>query len=393
MKRIIFMGVPAFGHTNPTLFVVQKLVENGHQVRYYTVSNFKESLEKLGAEVICYDEKMAYMTVEHVNQPTHNQKNHFSALLAIVSEAIEDIRNTYLEEIRVWQPDVIVGDSLALWASVIADNLDVPYVSYNTHFAFNEYTPTMLSDSSFKDNFKMLLHLPEMMANYHKIKRLGYPSKHVTDLALTRTDCPVIVTTSQNFQPAGASFCETIHFVGPVIRESTAVWKKSNRPLVYISLGTVNNQASDFYRHCFTALGNKEFDVLLSVGAKTDINSLGQIPQNFQVAHSFDQIAVLKSADVFLTHCGLNSTSEALYYEVPLLVFPQTIEQNMVAEQVLAAGAGFKLESYAPTAIAQGIEEVLYHANYKKQASKVAQDFRASGGVEAAMQIILNPKQ
>lgn len=65
----------------------------------------------------------------------------------------------------------------------------------------------------------------------------------------------------------------------------------------------------------------------------------------------------------------------------------------MVAERVLAAGAGFKLESCAPTTIAQGIEEVLYHTNYKKQASKVAQDFRASGGVEAAMQIILNPKQ
>ncbi len=40
MKRIVFMGVPAFGHTNPTIALVKKLVEDGHQVRYYTITYY-----------------------------------------------------------------------------------------------------------------------------------------------------------------------------------------------------------------------------------------------------------------------------------------------------------------------------------------------------------------
>lgn len=389
MKRLLFMGVPAFGHTNPTLLLVQKLIEEGYHVRYYTVSNFRESLEQLGAEVICYDDQIDYLTIEHVNEPTHNQKNHFAALLGIVSEAIEDVLNHYLEDIRAYAPDVIIGDSLALWASIIADQLGVPYISYNTHFVFNEHTPTMLTDPSLKGNFKTLLQLPEVLKHYKTIKKFGYPTKHVTDLALTRTDIPIIVTTSRQFQPAGNTFDNNVHFVGPVVRESDVVWKKTNRPLVYISLGTVNNQAKAFYQNCFTALKEKDIDVLLSVGAKTDISSLGDIPENFQVAHAVDQIAVLKSADVFLTHCGLNSTSEALYYEVPLLVFPQTVEQEMVANRVLAMNSGMRLEANTPEAISAGIETVLNTPAYKAHAKQVSLDFKASGGVEAAMQVVL----
>ncbi|AQP41318.1 UDP-glucoronosyl and UDP-glucosyl transferase [Streptococcus gallolyticus] len=386
-KRIIFMGVPAFGHTNPTLLLVKELINNGHQVRYYSVSNFRKTLEHIGAEVICYNDKLDYFTVEHVNQPVHNQKNHLTSLLSLISEAMDDVINTYLEDVRNYQPDVIVGDSLAFWAPVIAKRLEIPYVTSNTHFAFNEHTPSMMNSSV---NFKTLLELPELLRNYEKIKKSGYPTKKLTDLAFTRGDCPVIVTTSKNFQPAGNTFGQNVHFVGPIIRESQTVLEKGNRPLIYISLGTVNNQAEKFYQQCFKALANKNVTVILSVGNKTDIETLGYIPDNFQVVHQVDQIAVLKIADVFLTHCGLNSTSEALYYQVPLLLFPQTDEQSIVADQVLQLGAGVKLDNIESDTIAQGINRLLTESTYKEQTIKISQDFKASGGVAKAMEIILD---
>ena len=57
-----------------------------------------------------------------------------------------------------------------------------------------------------------------------------------------------------------------------------------------------------------------------------------------------DQIAVLQIADVFLTHCGMNSASEALYFGVPLVMLPQTPEQGGVYTRVLELGAGVKLD-------------------------------------------------
>ena len=38
--------------------------------------------------------------------------------------------------------------------------------------------------------------------------------------------------------------------------------------------------------------------------------------ENISVFECVDQIAVLSAADVFLSHCGLNSVSESLYYQV-----------------------------------------------------------------------------
>lgn len=55
---------------------------------------------------------------------------------------------------------------------------------------------------------------------------------------------------------------------------------------------------------------------------------------------SVDQMAVLSISDAFITHCGMNSASEGLYYGVPLVLFPQTPEQDAVAKRTEELGAG-----------------------------------------------------
>ncbi len=44
--------------------------------------------------------------------------------------------------------------------------------------------------------------------------------------------------------------------------------------------------------------------------------------ENISVFESVDQISVLSAADAFLSHCEMNSVSESLYYQVPLLCIP-----------------------------------------------------------------------
>ena len=38
MSNVMFFNIPAHGHTNPTITVVEELVERGHQVRYYSTT-------------------------------------------------------------------------------------------------------------------------------------------------------------------------------------------------------------------------------------------------------------------------------------------------------------------------------------------------------------------
>ncbi|MEY8323459.1 glycosyltransferase [Lachnospiraceae bacterium 54-11] len=66
--------------------------------------------------------------------------------------------------------------------------------------------------------------------------------------------------------------------------------------------------------------------------------------ENISVFESVDQIAVLSAADVFLSHCGMNSVSESLYYQVPLIMHPLTSEQIGVAARTAQLGAELLLK-------------------------------------------------
>jgi len=93
---------------------------------------------------------------------------------------------------------------------------------------------------------------------------------------------------------------------------------------------------------------------------------------------------VLSIADAFITHCGMNSASEGLYFRVPLVLFPQTPEQGAVAKRTEELGAGVMLRSISEEDILQALRAVLFEPQYKENASGISDSFRACGGVTEA---------
>ena len=145
-----------------------------------------------------------------------------------------------------------------------------------------------------------------------------------------------IVYTTREFQPFGEAFDQTYKFVGPSIssrltQENFDLTEIKGKSPIYISLGTVFNQAIDFYKLCFKAFGNTDHTVVMSIGEKAQISDLGEIPKNFIVKNYVPQTEVLKYAKLFITHGGMNSTHEGLYYGVPLIVIPQSADQPIIA--------------------------------------------------------------
>lgn len=58
-----------------------------------------------------------------------------------------------------------------------------------------------------------------------------------------------------------------------------------------------------------------------------------------------NQVKVLQDVDGFISHCGMNSVNESLYYGVPLVLFPQQSEQVLVCRRAAELGAGFVLKN------------------------------------------------
>ena len=164
------------------------------------------------------------------------------------------------------------------------------------------------------------------------------------------------------------------------------IWKKRNESdkLIYISMGTVINDSTEFYKKCIEALANKKYQVIMSVGNLINIEDLGAVPYNITISRFVDQIAVLSQADVFLTHCGMNSVNESLYYKVPLVMYPQTSEQDGVATRVEQLGAGIRLKYVNAKSITETIENVLHTKSYYEQAAKISEGFHKCTGVKGA---------
>ena len=102
---------------------------------------------------------------------------------------------------------------------------------------------------------------------------------------------------------------------------------------------------TDDYEDIEKAFKELDIDVVMSVGKNTDIKSLGEIPNSFCIKNSVNQIEVLQNSDVFITHCGMNSVNESLYYGVPMVLFPQHSEQKMVCDRVYDLEAGIILKN------------------------------------------------
>jgi MGT family glycosyltransferase len=191
------------------------------------------------------------------------------------------------------------------------------------------------------------------------------------------------------FQPFAETFSDNYDFVGPIVCEQKETIEKAETPTVYISLGSVDNNHPEFYKNCLKAMDGQPYRVIISTGNEIDITKLGEIPSNCVVKNTVDQIAVLKSTAVFITHCGMNSVSEALYYGVPLVLFPQSPEQQGVANRVCELNAGIFLKDTSPETIRSTVQTALSKQELKDGAGVIKKSFRNCGGASEAADFLL----
>ena len=375
--KIAWFCIPAHGHMNPTLGIVKELTDAGHQVYYFSFEMFREKIEKAGAVFIGCDGYDFEMEDKGNADRVGKDKVFATELLVSSTLALDEMTTEKIEEIK---PDIVVSDSVAFWGKLVAMKHGIPYVSSTTTFAFNKYSAKYMKESSW-DIAKMLVSMPKINKQIKRLREKGYPVKGILDIVQNDNDTNTIVYTSKYFQPCADTFSDRYHFIGPSIRPVSEPVAKTAEKTVYISMGTVN-QNHEFYRNCIHALGQTDWQVIVSMGTNTE--HFDDLPDNVQVHETVDQMAVLSIADAFITHCGMNSASEGLYFQVPLVLFPQTPEQGAVAKRVEELGAGVMLQSISEEDVMSAVAEVLSDPEYKENAIRVSDSFHACGGAAEA---------
>lgn len=387
MSKIVFFCIPAHGHTNPTLGVVRELVARGHEVWYYSYNLMREKIEEAGAIFVSCDDYDMEQKLTPKDAVRLGKDLAFSVkVLVDTTLALDD---SVIRHMRELKPDCIVADSMAVWGKAVALKLGIPFVSSTTTFAFNQHSAKIMKQSP-AQMLGMLFSLPKINKDIKRLQDRGYPVKSFLDIIRNDENTHTVVYTSPQFQPCAETFSDRYAFVGPSIRPAAEKIEKTGEKLVYISMGTVNNNMAKLYRNCIDAFRDSSCQVILSVGNLVDIQEFADLPENISVFSQVDQIAVLQQADVFVTHCGMNSVSEGLYFGVPLVMLPQTSEQHGVAARVLQMEAGVELKKTAPEDIREAVGQVLEDTRYQKNAQMIGEGFRSCAGAKGAADKILS---
>ena len=375
--KIAWFCIPAHGHTNPTLGLIKEMTDAGHQVFYFSFAPFREKIEKAGAQFIGCDGYDFEMEDKENADRVGKDKAFATEMLVSSTLALDEMTSQKIREIK---PDLIVSDSVAFWGKLAAMKHKIPYVSSTTTFAFNRYSARYMKHGV-RETLDMLLALPRVNKQIKRLREKGYPVKNLLEIVQNDNDTNTIVYTSKYFQPCSDTFSDRYHFIGPSIRSISEPIDKTAEKTIYISMGTVN-QNPEFYRNCIHALGNTDWQIILSMGTNTEI--FDHLPENITVYPSVDQMAVLSIADAFITHCGMNSASEGLYFQVPLVLFPQTPEQGAVAKRAEELGAGIRLKAISEEEIMHALNRVLFDPIYKENAARISESFRSCGGAAEA---------
>jgi MGT family glycosyltransferase len=398
VANVYFFNGSDHGHVNPTLGLVAELVRRGDDVTYFSGDTFRAAIQRTGATFRAYQ----------AGPPPPEKISGAEHYVAFLLDYSALLLPTLIEQAKVDKPEYIIFDMQRLWGWHLAQLLKVPAICSSPSFALTEpvlgaLVPDILRALA---NDEPAPAVQPFVDRYMRTAtalsvRYGIDSPSILQAISMTGDITLVFTTSR-IHPATHLLDPTIYLVGPSFQARSEASDDfplallEDRQVVFISLGTIFNERVDFYRNCVQAFADADYRVVMAIGHKLAIDALGPIPSNFIVRNVVPQLEVLKRTDVFVTHGGMGSVHEALAFGVPMVVFPQMIEQSLVAGRVAALGAGMQLTQHGPdlglvsTAIVDAAtlrnaaDRVLQTPSFANRARELGTEFRADTPAYAA---------
>lgn len=373
MSRILMINVPYSGHTNPTLPLAKELVQRGHLVDYINAPEWRRKIEETGSGFIPY-----------INYPEglSEQQKKVGCFQAAYNTAIA-VGSQY---------DLIIYEMFFFPGKTLAERLNIPCVRQFSQSAWNKTTVKNFKKSSLLWALSCKL-IDMQVVNKSAAKQMNIEGKHLLESVISEIPELNIVYLTSSFQPCRDTFDERYIFVGPSVVSSmkndiAIPYEQMRRPIIYISMGSIIS-SKVFCRRCLRAFGGKYMTVILSTG-KVNPESLGKLPDNFYAYSVVPQLEVLQYADLFITHGGMNSVNEAMYYGVPMLVMPIINDQPVNAAQVEKLKIGKRMRAFPSTAnnLYKNSIEVLQDKQISENAQAMQKKVRSDIGVRGAAEKI-----
>jgi MGT family glycosyltransferase len=164
--------------------------------------------------------------------------------------------------------------------------------------------------------------------------------------------------------------------------------EKTDKPLVYVSFGSLGAADVDLYKRMIALFGTLPYRFLMNVGDYID--SYAGVPGNVHLEKWYPQPAVIPQVDVVIHHGGNNSFNEALYFSKPAIIMPYCWDGLDNATRIDDTGYGAKLPRYTWTddQMWSTIERLITDEAMQARLVEVSRSMQAARGAEKAARII-----
>lgn len=151
------------------------------------------------------------------------------------------------------------------------------------------------------------------------------------------------------------------------------------RPVVYVTLGTLDNDAPGVIEAAVEGLRHEPLEVVVTVGPDRDPEALGPQPANVHVERYIPQSLAFPACDLAVAHGGSGTLLAALAHGLPLVLLPQGANQFWNAERCAELGAGIRLapEDVSAGSIRHAVTTLLDDPRYRERAEVLAAEIAA----------------
>jgi MGT family glycosyltransferase len=162
------------------------------------------------------------------------------------------------------------------------------------------------------------------------------------------------------------------------------------RPLVYASMGTLQNGILSPYRVIAEACVGRDLQLVLSLGGGQDPSALGSLPGDAIVVGYAPQLELIRRSALTISHGGLNTVLESLECGVPMVVVPVTNDQPGVGARVEWSGTGRSIPARRLTVgrLRNAVSTVLGDPSYRERAEALRSRIKAADGLNRAADLI-----
>jgi UDP:flavonoid glycosyltransferase YjiC (YdhE family) len=328
--RVLFATTRGAGHFNPLVPFIEAALRREHEVLVGGPQLLAETVERAG-----YPFWPCEVPPEHVLGPTWGRVQTAAtpaeADAIVVGEifgrlnvqaALPGMRSACEE----WQPGVVMRDPSEYASAIAAESLGIQHARVGIGLAATEREMTELASPSI-----------EAVSPGVTEAILGSPYFTIWPASLE--------------DPAGTNPEDVRRFRDPAADTPPAAlgdwWPGDDRPLVYLSFGSVTGglpMAPALYRAALDAAGQVPARVLVTVGNELELEAAGAVPANVHLTRWVPQPDALAEASLVVSHGGSGTTLGALAAGLPLVVVPLFADQPPNARRVAEVGAGVVVE-------------------------------------------------